>query len=213
MIDCASEAAQKDNIPETVDFRKADIFDLPFDDGSFDWVFCKDTLWPGSVATGLMGRTPVAAVKELARVVRPGGTIALLFWSSQMFLPGYPGLEARLTAAFSERVSYLADIEPDRHFLCAMGWLRAAWLEDIGVRCFSDCVHAPLNQETREAVLSCIKMFFEDVDIRTIVSNEDWTAYRRLVDPKSKEYILDRPDYHCFLTYSMFSGIAPSKQR
>jgi demethylmenaquinone methyltransferase/2-methoxy-6-polyprenyl-1,4-benzoquinol methylase len=29
-------------------------------------------------------------LNELTRVVRPGGIVAILFWSSQMLLPGYP---------------------------------------------------------------------------------------------------------------------------
>ena len=37
-------------------------------------------------------------VKELARVVKPGGSVALLAWSSEKLLPGHPLLEGHLNA-------------------------------------------------------------------------------------------------------------------
>lgn len=72
------------------------LLSLPFRDRSFDWVWCADVLWPEVVADN-----PVNAVRELARAVQPGGTVALLFWSGQTLLPGYPELETRLGVAGS----------------------------------------------------------------------------------------------------------------
>jgi len=54
---------------DNVDFRKADMLDLPFPDGSFDIVW----------AWGTVHHTtdPPAAISELARVLKPSGTLLL----------------------------------------------------------------------------------------------------------------------------------------
>ena len=49
-----------------------DMFDLPWDDGTFDVATSFNGIWGGCEA----------AVTEMARVVRPGGTVAITFWGS-----------------------------------------------------------------------------------------------------------------------------------
>ena len=45
---------------------------------------------------GYLKIDPILLLKELARTVKSGSVICILNWSSQMLLPGYPVLEARL---------------------------------------------------------------------------------------------------------------------
>lgn len=47
-----------------------DMFDLPWEDGSFDVVTSFNGIWGGCDA----------AVAEMARVLRPGGTVGITFW-------------------------------------------------------------------------------------------------------------------------------------
>jgi ubiquinone/menaquinone biosynthesis C-methylase UbiE len=58
-----------------IDFRRADAAALPFEDASFDAAF----------ANFLMPHAPdlPVAVRELARVVRPGGRVALTTWDPE----------------------------------------------------------------------------------------------------------------------------------
>jgi SAM-dependent methyltransferase len=197
-LDFARKTAQQSGMSERLDFQQGDMLDLPFEDNTFDWVWCKDSLWPGR------GKDPVVGLKEFARVVRPGGIIAVLYWSSQMLLPGYPELEARLMVAFTETTPYLKGVRPDRHFLRALGWMQSVGLQDIGVRTFAADAHAPLTPEIREAIDSCLQMFFGNLEPH--VSKEDWALFQELCNPESDETLLKRPDYYCFLNYSMFYG-------
>ncbi|MHC4199740.1 MAG: methyltransferase type 11, partial [Planctomycetota bacterium] len=162
-----------------------------------------DTLWPVHVVAD-----PVAAVRELARVVNPGGAVALVYWSSQSFLPGHPGLEARLNAAFAATTRYLANVPPHHQYLRALGWLSEAGLEQAIARSFVAEVRAPLNPETRESVAYCFEMFWENLENH--LSREDWEAYRRLCSPDSDDCILNSPDYYGFLTYTLFCGRSTS---
>jgi SAM-dependent methyltransferase len=198
LLDFARKTAQQSGMSERFDFQQGDMLDLPFEDDTFDWVWCKDSLWPG------LGKDPMVGLKEFARVVRPGGIIAVLYWSSQMLLPGYPELEARLMVAFTKTAPHLKGVRPDRHFLCALGWMQSVGLQDIGVRSFAADAHAPLAPEIRDAIDICFQMFFGNLEPH--VSQEDWAVFQKLCNPESDDYLLNHPDYYCFLNYSMFYG-------
>ena len=195
----ARELSNQSPVSGLVDFAEGDLLHLPFEDDSFDWAWCADVLWPA-----IMADAPTVGIGELARVVRSGGTVAVLYWSSQNLLPGHPTLEARLNSAFAAATPYLGSVPPDHHFLRALGWLKATGLEQPVAHSFVADIRAPLNPELREAVAFCFSMFWGN--LQSHVSNDDWDAYLRLCDPDSKEFILHNADYYGFLTYTLFSG-------
>ena len=82
---------KKAGLSERITFREGDVNQLPFDDDTFDWAWSVDCV-------GYAPMEPLPLVQELARVVKPGGSVAILAWSSEMLLPGHPLLEARLAA-------------------------------------------------------------------------------------------------------------------
>ncbi len=181
-----------------VSFQEANLLDLPFEDDTFDWAWCADTLWPVVVPD------PVEGVRELARAVRPGGTVALLFWTGQNLLPGYPPLESRLQEAFVAGTRYFRIREPGQHMLRALGWLRRAELEGRRARSFVAEVQAPLDASMRESLAYLFEMLWEPVQDR--LSDEDRAAWRRLCRPDAEDFIADDPDFYGFATYTLFSG-------
>jgi ubiquinone/menaquinone biosynthesis C-methylase UbiE len=68
MVAKAKERARRQGLEDTVEFRVADAFELPFEDDSFDVVIFE------SVLTPLPGDKR-KALGEMVRVVRPGGRI------------------------------------------------------------------------------------------------------------------------------------------
>ena len=80
MIDQATQLASESNAGN-VEFRVADIYDLPFEDGEFDVVFSS------AVAEHLSD--PVRAFREIQRVTRPGGLGAVIRtdWSFPFIVP------------------------------------------------------------------------------------------------------------------------------
>jgi len=182
-----------------VDWVLGDIRKLPFEDASFDWVWCSDTLWPGAVI-----QDPAPVLTEFRRVLKPEGTVALVYWSSQTLLPGYPVLEAKLNEAFVHTVPYLAGISPELHFLRARSWLEEAGFTEPQTSTFLAEIERPQTPENHRALAECYAMFWGELAER--VDAADWELYRRLSDLDSPEFIADTPDYYAFLTYTLFQA-------
>lgn len=80
MIEHAPEKADKKEL--VVEFEVADAMDLPYDDNSFDVV---------SIAFGIRNvDDPILCLKEMARVVKPGGRVVILEFGQPQGIVKYP---------------------------------------------------------------------------------------------------------------------------
>ena len=204
----AEKRAGERGLGERVSFRYGDMSALPFDDDVFDWVWNVDILYIGPKETGMPAEDPVPVLNELARVAKPGATIAVLFWSSQKLLPGYPLLEARLNATYAANFIYRDDTKPESHFLRCLGWLQAAGFEDPQARTFVAEVQPPLDDATRKGLAATFQMFWENAQPKASAS--DWAEFQRLCRPDSPDFILNVPDYYAFITYTLFYTRVPA---
>lgn len=193
----AEGIVEEAGLSEQISFREGDVRCLPFDDDSFDWAWSADCV-------GYAPIEPLPLIEELARVVKPGGTVAILAWSSEQLLPGYPLLEARLKATVSGMAPFAAGKDPALHFLRGLGWFRVEGLEQIAAQTFVGDLQAPLAEELYQALVSLFEMRWPGVESE--LSQEDQAVYQRLCLPESPEFILNHPDYYAFFTYSMFCG-------
>jgi ubiquinone/menaquinone biosynthesis C-methylase UbiE len=197
LLSHARETAEKSSLSERVSFREGDMKRLPLDNDAFDWVWSVDCV-------GYPTGEPVTLLKELARVVKPGGTVAILGWSSQQLLPGHPLLEARLNATSIGIAPFTKGSRPQSHFLRALGWFRDAGLEEPRAQTFIGNIQAPLSDDIRSALISLFEMRWGEP--RSELTPGEWEEYQRLREPQSPDFILNLPDYHAFFTYSMFHG-------
>ncbi len=193
----ARRIVEEAGLSERITFEEGDVRHLPFDSGSFDWAWSMDCV-------GYFPLEALGMVKELARVVKPGGSVAVVVWSSQMLLPGYPQLEARLNATSAGIAPFTASDSPESHHLRALGWLREVGLQDLTVHACAGGAHAPLTDELRRALTELITMRWPGVESE--LTPEDRKAYQRLCLPESPDFIVDHPDYYACFTYSMFLG-------
>lgn len=193
----ARKIAKKSGLSELISFQEGNVNELPFDDDAFDWALSVDCV-------GYAPLEPLPLVKELARVVKPGGSVAILGWSSQQLLPGYPLLEARLNATSAGIAPFTKGKRPELHFLRALDWFHEAGLKEPDANTFAGDIHAPLSNDIRSALISLFQMRWGDP--QSELSHEDWEEYQRLIQPESPDFILSVPDYYAFFTYSLFHG-------
>ena len=201
----AEEMVARAGLAERITFRQGDVRRLPFDDGTFDWA------WSCNCVGYAAFLDPAATLKELARVVRPGGTVALLAWSSEQLLPGYPLLEARLRATPSGLAPFARENRPADHYLRALGWFRQAGLVEAQARTFVGDAHAPLSDEARQALVMLLGMRWPGA--KDELEAADWAEYQRLCRPDSPDFIVDHPDYVAFFTYTLFWGTVNPRRR
>ena len=193
----AKDMVKKAGLSERIAFREGDVNKLPFEDDTLDWAWSVDCVGYGPIE-------PLPLIKELARVVKPGGSVAILAWSSERLLPGYPLLEARLSATSAGIAPFAKGRKPESHFFRALGWFRDAGLEECMARTFAGDAHAPLTGDLYSTLTSLFEMRWPVVESE--LTEDDWAQVRRLCLPESPDFILKHPDYYAFYTYSMFHG-------
>jgi len=197
----ALETVKEAGLSERISFRQGSVDALPFDDDTFDWVWSADCVGYGQ-------RDSLPLLKELARVVKPGGTVAIIAWSSENLIPGYPLLEAKLTATSSGIAPFAKGSNPELHFLRALGWFRRLGLEDPKAQVFAGSACAPLSNELCNALTALFESRWPGVEAE--LSKEDLDEFHRLCKPESPDFILNHPDYYAFFTYSLFRGKVPN---
>ena len=193
----AEKLVQQAGLATRISFKEGSATELPFDDNTFDWAWSADCV-------GYVPLEPLPLIKELVRVVKPGGHIAILAWSSEKLLPGYPILEARLNSTAAGIAPFARGQRPGLHFMRALGWLREAGLENIVANTFVGDAYAPLPDDSRRALIALLQMRWLGVDAE--LTNDERSEYKRLCQVASPDFIVDQPDYYAFFTYSMFHG-------
>ena len=178
-------------------FKEGSAQSIPFADDTYDWIWSADCVGYGPWETMPM-------LKEMKRVTKPGGKIAILAWTSERLLPGYPLLEAKLSATSAGLLPFSIGMDPSRHFPRALGLLRELGLKELRARAFAGCAHAPLSEEDYLALKALIAMRWPGA--AETLSESDCAEYNRLCNQESPDFILDHPDYYAFFTYSMFYG-------
>jgi ubiquinone/menaquinone biosynthesis C-methylase UbiE len=198
----ASDTARRSDASGRMSFRQGSVAALPFEPEAFDWVWSVDCV-------GFLPGDPVRTLEELVRVTKSGGIVALLLWSSQRLLPGYPILEARLDGTSAGIAPATDRSLPERHFMRCLGWFSQAGLRELAARTFAVDVHAPLSEDQRAAVAAIIDMRWGSP--RTELRPGDWELFEQLRDRTSPDSIVDRADYFGFFTYTLFRGRVPTR--
>ncbi len=197
----ARQSANMANLSQQVSFQQGDMNNLAFDNDSFDWAWSADCV-------GYAPGDACHVLKEIARVVKPGGSVSILAWSSQQLLPGYPQLEARLNATSAGIAPFAPDPDrgrqPESHFLRTLGRLKTAGLKESKACTFAGNIQAPLNDEKHKALISLFEMRWGSSTSE--LAQKDQSDYQRLCQPDSPDFILNCPDYYGFFTYTLFHG-------
>lgn len=192
--------AAKAGLSHRVTFHEGEILaKLPFGDNTLDWVWSMDCL-------GFLGET-ASVLEELKRVVKPGGRLFILAWTSQLILPGYPALEARLNATNSSYIPVQEEKGMDDQFLRLPFWFQKAGLQNIKGQTFAGDILAPLTEGEKTALQSLFEMLWGQPQPGGLP--DDRKDYERLCSPGSPDYILNLSGYYGFFTCTLFQGTLP----
>jgi SAM-dependent methyltransferase len=169
-----------------VSFCQADAYQLPFDDGQFDLAWCAQSMFSLP--------DPVGALRELRRVVRPGGLVAV--FENDLLHPMILPWSAELELAV--RAAHLAEVTETKVSQLAVGrelcpLFSAAGLSDCQLRTYSTVRQAPLSSD-EEAYLG---WYLGDLRTRARHGLDPaiLADFDALTDPASEHYMLRRPDF------------------
>ncbi|MBN2369088.1 MAG: class I SAM-dependent methyltransferase [Vicinamibacteria bacterium] len=132
--------ARSHSSDKNIRFEPGDMASMPFPSDSFELVFCRFAL--------VQKQNPTAAVREMARVVRPGGVLVAydMIHEGVWFVPNRPAFGAALRAVV--RMLRERGAEPNQG-LYLTAWMRHAGLNDISVRVIAH--HALATEELYDA--------------------------------------------------------------
>jgi ubiquinone/menaquinone biosynthesis C-methylase UbiE len=170
-----------------LEFAEADAYRLPFDDDSFDLVWCAQSF--------ISLDDPARALRELARVIRRGGLVSVLETDEyhHVLLPWPVGLEQAVQRAVREesRERY----GTGKKFAQARG-LPAAFLEagltPTGKRTVAADRAAPFGTAERDFLARHLN-YLRDF-VRMELTLREMAGLERAADPDDPESLLNRPD-------------------
>jgi SAM-dependent methyltransferase len=185
-----------------VTFVLADAYRLPFAPGSFDLAWC---------AQSMVSLDPDAALRELRRVVRPGGQVAVLENDDfhHVLLPWPVELELAVQRAFvlscRRRFGNAWALYRGRRLART---LRAADLVPCRRTTHAVDRQAPLPPNERDF----FAQFFAYLRELALphLGREEARLFEALTDPCSPRYFLDQPDFEAAYLFTVAVGRKPS---
>jgi len=196
--------ARNNNQRPGIHYIEGDINKMLFEDNSFDWIWSMDTVWPGPREFGCPAEDPFNIIKELYRVIKPGGFVYLLYWSSQKLLAGYPLLEAKLNTTSSAAAPFIRGMDPANHIMNGRYWLQRADFNDVSVKTYTGDINAPLSENDQNAINILIQMLWFSAESE--LDRDELEEFRDLYDPDSEDNIFNNQYYYGFYTYTLFTG-------
>jgi ubiquinone/menaquinone biosynthesis C-methylase UbiE len=185
-----------------VGFVAASVERMPFADGTFDLVWCAQSLYSLP--------DPVNALRLMRRVTRPGGTVAVLENDTlhHILLP-WP-VEIELAVRRAELAGFAGESDEPRKFYVGRRLtevFRKAGLDDVRTRTWATNRSAPLDPDER----GFLQKYLDDLRGRAEPHLEPAlrARLRRLVEPGSDEYLLDRRDLTVTCLDHVTSGKTP----
>lgn len=171
-----------------IDFVVASFDRMPFPDDTFDFAWCAQSLYSLP--------EPVVVLGHLARVVRPGGIVAVLENDTmhQVLLPWSVGLELPLRAAELRALSEDTR-NPSKYYVGRRlpAVIAAAGLEPLLVATSAIDRQAPLG----EAEQALLQSYLDELSKRVAPYMDEslLEELHRLSDPKSPQHMLRQPNF------------------
>lgn len=174
----------------------------PFEEGTFDLAWCAQSLYSLP--------EPVGALRRIARLVKPGGGVAVLEADTlhQVLLP-WP-VEVELALRQAEWAGFNRESGRPRKYYVGRDLLRVcreAGLISARRRTWASDRQGPLDRPTRFFLAEQLRELRERASPR--LRPEMKARAERLLDPRSTEYLLDQPDLAVTIIDHVVTAIRP----
>ncbi len=186
-LDTARNLVQHVSPGLTIEFHQADAYRLPFDDDSFDLVWCAQNF--------ITLEDPVEALREIARVLCPGGQVAVLETDEyhHVLLPWPVSLELVVNRAIRDECqSRYGDAAKFAQTRDLRNEFRQAGLQPMGKRTVVADRSAPLEPAAREFLIRHLN------DLRKFVHMEltprEMARLNDAIDADNPESLINRQD-------------------
>lgn len=206
-LDQAQDLLKQTSFGEQVEFRQADMLHLPFEDATFDLV------WSSAALHHIADKR--AAVRELKRVLKPGGRLAIREDGLPLqLLPfdlgiGESGLQFRLHLA-DERwfAAMIRDTLPDNIPYAWAQLLRDEGFQGITARTFAKLLLPPFNDAQQQFIIARLKRSLarDQGAYGPFLSETDRETLTQLLDENSPQYALKRADVQIHYGLSVYVG-------
>lgn len=180
---------QQWNLACPVEAVEGSVADLPFDDGSFDGIWCANTV------AYLTEEDFELALSEFRRVVRPGGLVAI-----KDFYIGFDSFQPAPLGIWGRQIEAAAGQGMSNARWALNSWNLHRMLEHAGfvdVRQSGFLVErrAPLD-EYNHAHLTGLLGLLHSLAPSFDLSDEDQAWWASAANPESPEFILNHPDFY-----------------
>jgi len=186
-LEAARDTARRGPSARVARFLQAPIERLPFADDTFEVAWCAQSFYSLP--------DPVAALRHMLRVVKPGGLVAVLEGDTlhHVLLP-WP-VEVELAVRRAELLAFAEESDKPRKFYVGRLLLpifRAAGLPDAHLRTWATDRLAPLARAERTYLDHYLKTLRSRV--APYLEPAPLAALDRWIAPGSSDNLLDRPD-------------------
>lgn len=186
-------------------YAQATATQLPFGDGSFDLVWCAQSFYSLE--------KPEAVMREMVRVVRPGGVIAILENDTlhQLLLPWPVDLELEVRVA--ELRAFAGESSRPRRYYVGRGLsaqLLAAGLQHVGEKAWATTRQAPLAQADRKLICQYLDNLRDRV--AAMLEPDVLARLDAWLGEASGRPVVDRPEFTTVWLDRLCWGIKPGMQ-
>lgn len=190
-----------------VEFQRADMRHLPFEDATFDLV------WSSAALHHVADKR--AVVRELKRVLKPGGRLAIREDGLPLqLLPfdlgiGEPGLQYRLHVADEQWfAAMLRDTLPGNVAYAWAQLLRDEEFHDITAQTFAQLLLPPFTDVQQQFVTARLNrsLVRDQGEYGPFLSETDRDTLAQLLDENNPHYILSKSDVQLHYGLSVYVG-------
>ena len=184
-----------------IKIKTGSITELPYDDNQFDLVWC------ANVSQYLSDDEMTKMLREMFRVTHPGGLVVIRdvdIGACRQFAP----LDQKLFWHILEAADQITQIAGLLRVTLLPRWFRNAGFSSIKYETFCGERQYPIATAHRDFMENVLR-FWGNLAIELGLPEAELVHWRRMLDPKTADYLLNDPEFYWRETWGLVTGMVP----